>query len=119
MTIENIYKYGYGLLKLDQQTLYSMDCFEFLERVEGSLLWHEYQLDEQLNNQAWFTANLMMASGNMKKSTDALKLKKGLYKSLEDLEEESKTKVAVKKDYEDEKAKLLGRFGLDESQLNS
>ncbi|MED4827692.1 hypothetical protein [Bacillus atrophaeus] len=96
-----------------------MDCFEFLERVEGSLLWHEYQLDEQLNNQAWFTANLMMASGNMKKSTDALKLKKGLYKSLEDLEEESKTKVAVKKDYEDEKAKLLGRFGLDESQLNS
>ncbi|ASS71697.1 hypothetical protein BaGK_12380 [Bacillus atrophaeus] len=119
MTIENIYKYGYGLLKLDQQTLYSMDCFEFIERVEGSLLWHEYQLDEQLNNQAWFTANLMMASGNMKKSTDALKLKKGLYKSLEDLEEESKTKVAVKKDYEDEKAKLLGRFGLDESQLNS
>ncbi|EIM12318.1 hypothetical protein [Bacillus atrophaeus] len=96
-----------------------MDCFEFIERVEGSLLWHEYQLDEQLNNQAWFTANLMMASGNMKKSTDALKLKKGLYKSLEDLEEESKTKVTVKKDYEDEKAKLLGRFGLDESQLNS
>ncbi|KAA6454980.1 hypothetical protein [Bacillus atrophaeus] len=96
-----------------------MDCFEFLERVEGSLLWHEYQLDEQLNNQAWFTANLMMASGNMKKSTDALKLKKGLYKSLEDLEEENKPKVTVKKDYEDEKAKLLGRFGLDESQLNS
>ncbi|MCY8439225.1 hypothetical protein MOC93_21290 [Bacillus haynesii] len=96
-----------------------MDAFEFLERVEGSLLWHEYQLDELLNNQAWFTANLMMSSGNMKKSTDALKLKKGLYKSLEDVEEERKPKVTVKKDYEEEKTKLLGRFGLDESQLNT
>lgn len=96
-----------------------MDAFEFLERVEGNLLWHEYQLDELLNNQAWFTANLMMSSGNMKKSTDAVKLKQGLYKSLEDIEEESKPKQSKEKNFEDEKAKLLNRFNLDESKLNS
>jgi len=96
-----------------------MDVFEFLERVEGNLLWHEYQLDELLNNQAWFTANLMMSGGNMKKSTDAMKLKKGLYKSLEDVEEEKTPKVKKVKDYEAEKAKLLKRFDLPASQLNS
>lgn len=95
-----------------------MDVFEFVERVEGSLLWHEYQLDELLNNQAWFTANLMMSSGNMKKGTDALKLKKGLYRSLEDIEEESKKKVNAKKDAEAEKAKLMQRFNIDASKLN-
>lgn len=95
-----------------------MDVFEFVERVEGALLWHEYQLDELLNNQAWFTANMMMSSGNMKKGTDALKLKKGLYRSLEDIEEESKKKVNAKKDAEAEKAKLMQRFNIDASKLN-
>ena len=88
-----------------------MDVFEFIERVEGCLLWHEYQLDEHLNNHAWYTANLMMASGNMKKGTDALKLKKGLYKSLEDFEAE-KQKTAIK-NAETERAKLIKRFNLD------
>ncbi|MEH7117215.1 hypothetical protein V7128_07305 [Neobacillus vireti] len=117
--MQGIYKYGYGLLGLDMQTLYSMDLFEFVERVEGALLWHEYQLDEHLNNHAWFTANLMMASGNLKKGTKPLELKKGLYKSLEDYEEERKSKEIKKKDYHDEKAKLLSRFNLEESQLNN
>lgn len=87
--------------------------YEYLERVEGNLLWHEYQLDELLNNQAWFTANLMMASGNMKKGTSALDLKKGLYKSLEDIEEETKPKEQIKKDVEAEKAKLMKRFNIN------
>jgi hypothetical protein len=87
-----------------------MDVFEFMERVEGCLLWHEYQLDELLNNHAWFTANLMMASGNMKKGIDALKLKKGLYRSLEDIEEDKAKTVNAKKDAEAEKAKLMSRF---------
>ena len=95
-----------------------MDVSEFLERVEGCLLWHEYQLDEVLNNQAWFTANLMMASGNMKKGTDALKLKKGLYKSLEDIEEEINKAKNAEKDAESERAKLIKRFNLDASKLN-
>lgn len=86
-----------------------MDAFEFLERTEGAMLWHEYQLDEQLNNLAWYTANLMMSSGNMKKGTDALKIKKGLYRSLEDVESEKPT---PQKDVSSEKAKLLDAFGL-------
>lgn len=88
-----------------------MDVSEFIERVEGCLLWHEHQLDEHLNYHAWYTANLMMSSGNMKKGTDALKLKKGLYKSLEDLENEKPR--AVKRDAEAERAKLIKRFNLD------
>lgn len=92
-----------------------MDVLEFLERVEGSLLWHEYELDEMLNNQAWYTANMMMASGNMKKGTDALKLKKGLYMSLEDMEAEAKKNT--KKDAEAERAKLMQRFKLDASTI--
>lgn len=110
LTVSNIYKYGYGLLKLDSYSLYHMDIFEYMERVEGCLLWHEHELDEVLNLQAWYTANLMMASGNMKKGTDALKVKKGLYQSLEDIEDEAKKNI--KKDAEAEKVKLMQRFGL-------
>lgn len=66
-----------------------------------------------LNNFAWFTSNQMMATGNMKKGTDALKIKKDLYRSLEDLEEEqTKDKDQGKKDVESEKAKLIQRFGI-------
>ena len=92
-----------------------MDVFEFLERVEGCLLWHEYQLDEHLNNHAWFTANLMMSSGNMKKGTDALKLKKGLYKSIEDIENENNK--THKRTAQDEKNRLIERFKLDTSKI--
>ena len=92
-----------------------MDVGEFLERVEGALLWHEYQLDEQLNNQAWYTANLMMSQGNMKKGTKVMDLKKGLYKSLEDVATE--TRIAPKKDAHAERAKLMQRFGIDASTI--
>lgn len=89
-----------------------MDCFEFLEIVEGNLLWHEHQMDELLNNFAWFTANQMMSTGNMKKGTDALKLKKGLYKSLEDVAEEQSKKANKKKNAQAEREKLIKRFNL-------
>lgn len=99
-----------------------MDMFEFLERVEGALLWHEFEMDEHLNNQAWYTANLMMASGNLKKGTDVFDLKKGLYKSLEDREDEAipaEVKLAQRKrDAEIEKAKLMKRFNLDQGISN-
>lgn len=95
--------------------MYSLDIFEFFERVEGALLWHEYEADVYLNNQAWYTANLMMATGNMRKGTDALKLKKGLYESLEDIAEQSQEKV--QKNVEDEKAKLIEIFNIDASKI--
>ncbi|MED4619449.1 hypothetical protein [Priestia megaterium] len=53
----------------------------------------------------------------MKKNTDALKLKKGLYKSLEDIEEEDHKKVNAKKDAKAEKAKLMQRFNIDASTI--
>lgn len=113
MSLTGIYKYGYGLLKLSKDELYSMDCFDFLETVEGNLLWHEFKVDETLNNFAWFTANQMMATGNMRKGTDVLDLKKDLYKSLEDIEDEKPKTIAEKvKDAEDEKEKLKARFNL-------
>lgn len=93
--------------------MYALDSFDFLERVEGALLWHEYELDEMLNNFAWFTANQMMSTGNMKKGTDALKLKKGLYKSLEDIQDEQiETAEKKKKDAQEERDKLMKRFDL-------
>jgi len=117
LNVTDIYKYGYGLLDLTKAELYSMDSFDFLEKVEGALLWHEYKLDEMLNNFAWFTANQMMSTGNMKKGTDAMKLKQGLYKSLEDIEEEQDSEESkadkAKKSAEDEKAKLIERFKLN------
>lgn len=89
-----------------------MDCFDFLERVEGALLWHEYQVDETLNNFAWFTANQMMSTGNMKKGADALKLKKNLYQSMEDLAEDKHAEERKATDVQAEKEKLMQRFDL-------
>lgn len=97
---------------MTKDELYALDCFDFLERVEGALLWHEYQLDETLNNFAWFTANQMMSTGNMKKGTDALKLKKGLYQSLEDRAEEVQAEEKKAIDVQAEKDKLKQRFNL-------
>lgn len=112
LNLTDIFKYGYGLLKLGKDELYCMDSVDFLERVEGHLLWHEHSLDEQLNNHAWYTANLMMASGNMPKKTDALKLKKSLYKSLEDIQEDKDKQLNKAKNVEAEKQKLMQRFNL-------
>jgi hypothetical protein len=110
---DNILKYGYGLLSLTKDELYSMDCFDFLERVEGALLWQEQKDDTMLNWIAWFTANQMMSTGNMKKGTDALKIKKGLYQSAEDVaEEKDNTQDKKKKDADAERDKLKARFNL-------
>lgn len=89
-----------------------MDVFELAEMVEGSLLWIEYDYDLKFNQEAWHIANLMVASGNYKKA-DVMEFKKGLYKSLDDREEEKKPKADVKKDYEEEKAKLLKAFKIN------
>lgn len=90
-----------------------MDSFDFLEVVEGNLLWEETKDDTLLNWLAWFTANQMMSTGNMKKGTDALKLKKGLYQSADDIaEEQEQTAEKANKDAQDERDKLIKRFGL-------
>ncbi|WP_407708526.1 hypothetical protein ACIU4M_00760 [Bacillus altitudinis] len=99
----------------------NMDLFEFVERVNGALLWHEHQLDETLNNFAWYTANLMLSSGNFKKGANPLEIKKSLYKSIEDHEDETrsaelKRAEQVRKATE-EKARLIERFGLDQNLI--
>ncbi|MGE6629612.1 hypothetical protein [Bacillus sp. NPDC077027] len=119
MSIEGIHKYGYGLLKLDRETLMSMDLFEFIDRVNGALLWHEHQLDETLNNFAWYTANLMLSSGNFKKGANPMEIKKSLYVSIEDHVEEAKSEELKRaeqiKNVNEEKARLIKRFGLDQN----
>lgn len=73
-----------------------------------------------LNWMAWNTANQMMSTGNMKKGTDALTLKKGLYKSLDDVKEDRVNGTLDKKQVaEAEKAKLMQRFKIEDSQLNN
>jgi hypothetical protein len=103
---------------LTKDELYAMEAFDFLERVEGALLWQEQKEDNMLNWFAWFASNQMMATGNMKKGTDALKLKKSMYQSLEDVaESQVDEKEKKKKDAEAEKAKLMQRFNIDASTI--
>lgn len=88
-----------------------MDSEEFLEMVEGALLWFEESIDIQLDQQAWYTANMMMATGNMKKGTKVLELKDNLYKSVTAVDELS-SKEKMKAKAEQERAKLRERFNL-------
>lgn len=115
----NIFKYGYGLLGLNQEDLYAMDCEEFLERVEGCLSWQQDRLfnydkplqDSLLDYLAWFSANIMHSSGNFKKGTNPDEIRKGFYLSEQEIkEEQSKDKV---KDVKAEKEKLARIFNLD------
>lgn len=66
-----------------------MDVVEFIQMVEGALFW-EWECDDRLFSQlAVFTAQQMIATGNMKKNTDVKKLVKGLYKPYSERLEES------------------------------
>lgn len=80
-----------------REELYSLDAFEFLDIVEGKLLWEERELkivaqqqDSQTDWIAWFTANIMQSSGNYKKNVDA-KAEKAKVMAVFDLSEDSLT----------------------------
>ncbi|MFG3611445.1 hypothetical protein [Rummeliibacillus stabekisii] len=89
-----------------------MELPEFLELLNGHLLWYERDLDARFNQLAWYSANIMLSSGNMKKGTNPVELKKGLYESVEDLQETQAPKETKRKKAEEEKEKLLKRFDL-------
>lgn len=116
--------YGYGLLDMRREELYSLDAFEFLDIVEGKLLWEERELkivaqqqDSQTDWIAWFTANIMQSSGNYKKNVDALKIKEGLYQTEAELAEQSKE--VKERDAKAEKAKVMAVFDLSEDSLKT
>lgn len=95
-----------------------MDSEEFLERVEGNLLWQDDRLfnydkplqDSLLDYLAWFSANIMHSSGNFKKGTSADDLRRGFYQSEQELKEEENKDKAV--DVKTEKEKLAKIFNL-------
>lgn len=105
---------------MDKDALYSMDLQDFLAKVEGCLLWEEDRfnahrdlhtsiLESQLDWLSFFTANLMVSSGNYKRP-DIMKMKEGLFQTEAAIK--AAESVDVKKDVAAEKAKLIKRFNL-------
>lgn len=120
LTVESIYKYGYGLLKLTPADLYALDAFEFLEMVEGSLAWHEQERDDLLEWLAWYTANSMVSTGNFKKGTKVEDIKDSLYISAEKARSDQLgTEADRVADIKAEKERLAKRFNLSKDQLNN
>lgn len=90
MSWENILKYGYGLLHLTPEQLYEIDIRDFVDMVNGALMWHrdtENELyDTVMEQLSHFFANVMLSSGNYKKGTKLEKIRESLYIPLRDRE---------------------------------
>lgn len=88
MSWENILKYGYGLLHLTPEQLYEIDIRDFVDMVNGALMWHrdtENELyDIVMEQLSHFFANVMLSSGNYKKGTKLEKIRESLYIPLRD-----------------------------------
>lgn len=82
--------YAYGLLRLKPEDLEEIDVRDFLDMINGALLWErdmeENRLDIWFDQLSHFTANIMLSSGNYKKSTKLERIKESLYIPLRDRE---------------------------------
>lgn len=87
---ENTRKYAYGLLRLKPEDLEEIDVRDFLDMVNGALSWdrdvNDAELDILFEQLSHFTANIMLSSGNYKKSTKLERIKESLYIPLRDRE---------------------------------
>lgn len=65
-----------------------MDVRDFVDMVNGKLAWesevNEAKLDIMFEQQSHFTANIMLSSGNYKKSIKLEKIKESLYIPIAD-----------------------------------
>lgn len=83
--------------------------------VDGALAWFGESQDYQLDWEAWFTANLMVSAGKLKKGTTPEKLKSSLYMNLAEMADKSNevdNKEAEIAKAEAEKERLLKRFNI-------
>lgn len=115
MTWEKIKEYGYGLLSLTPDALFSLTIQEFMDMVEAKLSYLQQEKDNQLEWASWFVANIMLASGNMKKGTQAMKIAKGLYVPLEEREKEEKepkNRQLTEEELQQQRNDLLSKFNL-------
>lgn len=97
-----------------------MDLGEFLLLVEGNLMWQEEKLkvdmtltEYHIDFMSWFSANIMLSSGNFKKGTSPVDIKAKLFQTeaerLQEAEEKSPKSVA------EEKERLRKIFKLNKS----
>lgn len=119
MTWEKVLEYGYGLLNMSPDTFYSTEFGDFLDMVEAKLSFNMHKQDEDLEWMAWFIANVMLSSGNMKKGTKADKLSKSLYLPyeyrLKEWEKEQKKKTPVgEKEVNKQREELMKKFNLQQ-----
>lgn len=104
--------YGYGLLGYRDNSFYQMDAFEFLQQVDGAMQWQLEQEDRLFEQFSIFTAQQMLATGNMKKNTDIKKLTKQLYMPLEERRSGSTGKIQYvgEEKVAEMRAELMRRF---------
>lgn len=88
-------------------------------------MWTEeqFELDYSLQEYAidwiaYFTANIMVSSGNFKKSTKPEDIKNSLFKTQAELKAEADTEK-IKRDAVTEKANVMKAFGLSEESLRN
>lgn len=90
--------------------------------VEGALQWYDQEQKDQVTQSeylldwaSWFTANLMVATGNYGKHAKADKIKAGLFTST--AEREAEKRKDHKKKVADEQKALMDRFNLAPEDL--
>jgi hypothetical protein len=76
-------RYGYGLLGLLPDQLFSLTLPEFLDMVNAKLTIHAINEDKEMERLSWQTSLLMTATGNYgKKGIDKDKLYKRQYDDM-------------------------------------
>lgn len=113
MDYETLLEYTYGLCNLTPSDL-DMDLNEFLEFLYARYMYREHERDNNLQWYSWFTANIMLSSGNYKKNTKARRLNESIYIPLDDRIKKAQEEHYKKtKEYQEEqKEKLEKIFGI-------
>jgi len=107
------------MLGLTVKELKQVELGDFIERIAGNILWNkekrETRLKEELEFQSWFTANIMVSSGNYKKSVSPIDIKEEIYDPDEMFGggNKEKDKEERKNEYEEGKKSLMEAFDLE------
>lgn len=116
------------MLRLKPEDLEEIDLCDFVDMVNGALGWErdtqEAKMDLEMQYLSHFTANIMLSSGNYKKTVKLDTIKESLYIPLADREayekkhrprQTSKPNRSHKDAPEDKVEELKKRFKLDEA----
>lgn len=91
-----------------------MELSEFVEFLYARYMYREHERDNNLQWYSWFTANVMLSSGNYKKGTRPKKLNDSIYVPLDDrIKKAQEEQYKKTREYQEEqKRKLESIFGV-------